>query len=196
MEHTDLHKLVQTLLPIAIFALWAMFSKPARKKRKERAEQENRQRQNENDVPDFQQQEMGTVVYHEQNMEILKESQSLEDVSTNEEESLESKDSFTSAPEVVLDTPAVSQKSTEKLSVDLLTDLPQNKISVEKVLSENAYAQSVSPINSQTAYSIATPATGIPAQGSDMATCSTNELRKIIVWSEILGKPVGLRDIE
>ena len=138
MEHTDLHKLVQTLLPIAIFVLWAMFSKPAKKKRKERAEQENRQRQNENNIPDFQQQEAGTVVYHEQNREILKESQSLEgqsleDVSTNHEESLESKDSFTSIPEVVLNTPEPGQESTKKMSGTLLTDLPQNKISAEKV---------------------------------------------------------------
>ena len=67
-------------------------------------------------------------------------------------------------------------------------------------IQEAAYTLSTSPIDSQKVY--ATPTGSVPANASEspletvMAKYTADELQKFIVWSELLGKPLALRDEE
>jgi hypothetical protein len=210
MDHSPFEGLFKTLVPILIFVVWALISRPAQKKKKEEKLRRRRQRemeeaQRQTDLPSGSEQqpepakeewkqsiedvleEMGFPVERKpapppsqqpvrkpveekpKPSEVLPESQSLEDME----------------PEVV------PQKAIPEKAVD-------EKMKSHLAIQEAAYTLGASPIDSKKVYATATePA---PALASETRRepagekYAAEELQKFIVWSELLGKPVALRD--
>jgi hypothetical protein len=102
--------------------------------------------------------------------------------------------------------PPPKMQEEEALSLeDLKPEVVQEKVIDEKTkahlaIQEGAYTLSASPIDNPKAYStalngsITDSGSETPQEKVQTAFASARDLQKFIVWSELLGKPVALRD--
>jgi hypothetical protein len=98
----------------------------------------------------------------------------------------------------------VEEQSLENLEPEIAPEkvVPEKavdeKMKSHLAIQEAAYNLTVSPINSQKAYATVTDSASTnifdTPRETVMAQYTTDDLRKFIVWSELLGKPIGLRE--
>jgi hypothetical protein len=206
MDHSPFENLFKTLLPIIIFIIWALLSRPAQKKKKEQ-EALRRRRQKEletaeNTLPETDRPVDEQVREHGAAKDDWK--RSLEDVLEEMGLPVERKPAPPPVNQPANEKAAPPPESLEEESLeDLEPEVVPEKVVDEKMKShlaiqEAAYTLSVSPIDSQKVYATATEST--PALISEtthetvIAKYAAGELQKFIVWSELLGRPVALRD--
>jgi len=213
MEHTDFHKIFQTLIPIAIFIFWALISRPAKKRKKEqealerkrraqqREEQENRQvaPSPEESVHEDGHRGQGTQTWKRTLDDILgemgvpmeREEPEPRPIETPRYEKARHEKARTAPESKSLEEPKIDIKKEPKLAIKETIDAP---------IVEGAYTLHDSPITSKTAYALGP---SLAAQSStedqrlhDLGGYSAAELQRLMVWSEVLGKPLALRENE
>jgi len=155
MEHTDFHKIFQTLLPIAIFILWALFSKSGKKRGK-----------------------AAPVPRHERSDHDQSEGPS---------------------PAAEKSMPEHNTRSLEDLQPEVVTEpATDGAMKSHLAIQAGAYDLAISPIDNQKAYSTAIENIPTSESGTSFHTTqsgpSVAALQKYIIWSEILSRPVALRD--
>jgi hypothetical protein len=150
MEHSDFPKIFQTLLPIIVFILWAMFSN-AGKKRKMR------------NFPSSQKRKPGP----ESDNPLDREKTSYHQAPNKEQENP--------------DKTGYAVSSSLKATGHFSQHQPAMKISMPSDLHVN-----ISSVHGAAE----------PKPGKDYGRYSLEELQKFVVWSEILNRPIALRDPE
>ncbi len=214
MDHSPFEGLFKTLLPILIFIIWAMVSRPAQKKKKEQ-EESHRRRQRE---PERAGREASRETSDAAGGERIPEPRSAkEDWKRSIEEVLEEMGLPVERPPAPapIDRPAAEQPAprsespVEEQSLETLEpEVVPDKVVPEKVIDEKmkshlaiqeaAYTLAASPIDSQKVYATAAESTSENTfdNGQEPVTAhyGADELQKFVVWSELLGKPVALRE--
>jgi hypothetical protein len=206
MDHSPFEGFLKTLAPIVIFIIWAMLSRPAQKKKKEQ-EELRRRRQQEIEASQTASPDTDRSSDRMQEPEVAKEDwkRSIEDVLEEMGLPVERKP----AP------PPMNQPAQEKTTLpsespeeeQSLEDLepevapekaPDEKMKDHLAIQEHAYTLAASPIDNQKAYFTAAEYLAENASQPHTETGgkddTAGELQKFIVWAELLGKPVALRD--
>ena len=162
-------------MPIAIFVFWAFISRPAQKRKKEREALERKRYR--------EQQELNQEA----------ESQAPESTPSSDPDWREEPD-FETQP---YDEPHSEKEISRSGSQSPEGRKPQPTKNPAPA-PESAYTQHDSPITSATAYALGP---SLAAQSSreherlnDLGYFTASELQRLIVWSEVLGKPNALRD--
>jgi hypothetical protein len=215
MDHSPFEGLFKTLLPIIIFIIWAMVSGSAQRRKKEQAVLKRQKQQeietagetaSETDRPSNQKVQEPDATKKED------WKRSIEDVLEEFGLPIERKpipqtinqpaEKTAAAP--VEHSPEEESQSLEDMEPEVVPEKAiDEKMKAHLAIQESAYTLSASPIDNQKAYSITT-FDSMPASGSDGAphetlqieNASARDLQKFVVWSELLGKPVALRDYE
>jgi len=197
----DFHKIFQTLLPIAFFVVWALISRPAKKRKKEQAalERKRRMEQAEEASGDLASSRPQHPVSHPPGG-AEKWKQTLEDIFGERGVPVERQPAPPPAQaprREHADIPLESQ-SLE----DLKPEVPQalSKVAAQKTatpLSEGAYALHDSPITSKAVYAIGPDQAAVEDRRLNaLGVYSEAELQRLIVWSEVLGRPLAFRESE
>jgi hypothetical protein len=202
MEHHEFSKIIQTLLPIAIFVLWALLSRPAQKRKKAQEALERKRRESEAARAEPMHQEPADNAHAEDTTAgENKWRGALDDMLSEMGLPVERRPS-----PLPVETPSEKKpelpeeaQTLEDLEPEVAPQKPVDKqMKAHLAIQERAYTLAASPIESQNAYSITTesfPAIGSESlQATSLSSYSADELQKFIVWSEVLGKPIGLRD--
>jgi hypothetical protein len=194
MEHNGLYKLFEAVLPIAIFVLWALTAKSSGKKKN------SSNGRNTDKEPDQENSDATASTSQDEN-EFSYENTSPENVPYEE---------AGSSPEAEIE----EKKETDSVSANAYRMQPE-KNSPKKTdannpdsVSYNSYQTTVENIQVQntdiykqtllnsSASSAVQDAVSIKSISGGLTDYSSDDLKKFIVWSEVLGKPVGIKDLE
>jgi hypothetical protein len=201
MDTMDFHKFFQTLLPIAIFVAWALISRPAKKRKKEQAalERKRRMEQAEEASGDLASSHPEHPASHPSGgAERWK--QTLEDIFGEMGVPVEREPAPPPAQAPRREHAEISQES-QSLE-DLEPEVPPagSKVAAQKTatpLSEGAYALHDSPITSKAVYAIGPDQAEVEGRRLNaLGVYSAAELQRLIVWSEVIGKPLAFRESE
>jgi hypothetical protein len=223
MEHHDFSQMLKSLWPIIILIVWTLFSLPAQKRKKEQEELKRRKRQQElereQNAPQGTQENRPTE--HLKNTPKPEWKRSLEQVFEEMGFPLEHEEKIPPAEQPAQKTMNEETKSSRPIEIkpgssrptmehesiedsrsleDLTPEVPPEKpINKTKkngpvpIIKENTYSLGISPIDDKKAY--ATSSVSIAESASeDSPKKTTEEFQKFVVWAELLGKPVALRE--
>jgi hypothetical protein len=208
MDHSPFEGFFKLLLPILIFIAWPMFSNAQKRKKEQEALKRRRQQEAETAAqipteidysPSEQKQEQAVNPKDSR-------SRSLEDILEELGFPIEQEKAPTPKPashpvektapprEMPEESPSLEDLKPEVVS----KKAPDEKMKAHLAIQEGAYTLSASPIDNQKAYlietSIADGGSEVPHEPIQTAYASAGDLQKFIVWSELLGKPVALKD--
>jgi hypothetical protein len=207
MDHSPFEGIFKTLLPIAIFILWAMVSRPAKKKKKEQEALARRRQREIESAPSEPTSSSGHIPEPEPVEGDWK--QSIDDVLEEmglpvERKPLPPSPSPVekSAEKVVPPKEPIEEQSLEDLEPEIVPKKAvDEKMKSHLAIQEAAYILGESPIDNQKVY--VTPAESSLSENASRSFSETSDkspgpgdLKKFIVWSEVLSKPVSLRDEE
>ena len=205
MEHSPFENLLKTLVPLIILIIWAMVSRPAKKRKQEETFKRRRRQETETQEPAWETSSSSGEQTEEDKTAKDDWKRSLEEVFKEMGMPMEQKP----APPSTKKPMEIKMPPPESLEGDSLEDLEpevvpeksiDEKMKSHLAIQEAAYTLSASPIDSQKVY--ATQTGSVPGGSSEtpletvMAKYAADELQKFIVWSELLGKPLALRDEE
>jgi len=197
----DFHKIFQTLLPIAVFVAWALISRPAKKRKKEQAalERKRRMEQAEEASGDLASPLPEHPVSHPP-VGAERWKQTLEDIFGEMGVPVERGPAPPPAQKPRQEHRDIAQES-QSLE-DLEPEVPRvpSKAPAQKTatpLSEGAYALHDSPITSKAVYAIGPDQAAVEDRRLNaLGVYSEAELQRLIVWSEVLGRPLAFRESE
>ena len=201
MEHHDFSKIIQTLLPIAIFVLWALLSRPAQKRKKAQEALEHKRLESETSHAESAYREPADNAHAEDNgAGKNKWRGALDDMLAEMSLPVERQPSPRPIGTPPEKEPLPEEAQTlEDLKPEVAPEKPVDKqMKAHLAIQERAYTLAASPIDNQNAYSTITESIPVTASKSLHATSlssyTADELQKFIVWSEVLGRPIGLRE--
>jgi hypothetical protein len=213
MDHSPLEGIFKALWPIIIFIIVAIASNSSQKRKKAQEDALRRQRHKEIETAQQPSSETGRpsipgpVATKQEDWK-----RTIEDVLEEMGLPVERKPEPPPMPEPAVQKkappPGESPEEESQSLEDLEPEIVQEKAIDEKMkahlaIQENAYALGASPIDNPKVYSTATSeaisagASETPREKTQTAYDSgAEDLQKFIVWSEVLGKPVTLKDEE
>jgi hypothetical protein len=214
MDHSPFEGLLKTLVPIIVFVMWAIVSGSGQKRKKAQEEALKRRRQEELERPRQRAAEPGEpsdeaiakpgATKQEDWKRTIEDV--LEEMGLPIERKPEPRPMSEPGPQKKAPPPGEpdeEEESLEDLEPEVATvpetvskgkEIPKKQIQYES--RDNAYKQAASPLDGTAAFAapILAPLDEI---GSPPASQhSMEDLQKFIVWSELLGKPVALREEE
>jgi hypothetical protein len=220
MEHLDLPHLLKSLMPVLIFVVWALFSLPNNKKKKDREALKRRKLEeleraetqvsrDENGAHDLGKQPTPKSewkrsieqVFEEMGFPLEKEQKSPPPEMRNEPSLPQSEKTGTTHSHntrTVSSLPKDS-RSLEDLEPEIPVGKPPEKThTVALPVKDGAYSLAASPIDDKKAYAqtslSGTENSSYALSQNLTGKISPHELQKFVVWSELLGKPVALRE--
>jgi hypothetical protein len=209
MDHSPLEGFFKLLLPILIFIAWPMFTNAQKRKKEQEALRRRRQQDFEtaketrpkaDDRSDeqIQKQEPAIDTRKRSIEDVLEEMGFPVDRHAPQPKPTHHAEEKTAPP------PEMQEEESQSLE-DLKPEVVPEKAIDEKTkahlaIQEGAYTLSASPIDNPKAYStalsgsISDSGSEFPQGKAPKAYESPKDLQKFIVWSELLGKPVALKD--